>query len=51
MVQRIKDHKLQEAFEHYCRQSGHDTFALTAAQCISLVIENRRAVQEGEEAR
>jgi cytochrome c553 len=52
MVSKLSDKQLQEAFAYLLRmQSGAeqtDPHFTVAAQCIALVLENRRKVREGE---
>jgi len=47
MVQRIPTETLKKAFEFYCK-CPDGQYDLQAAQCIALVLENRRAYEEGE---
>lgn len=62
MVSKLTDKQLEEAFAYFAGpyepQIDHDgnihstePHRLVAAQCIALVIENRRAVRQGEEPR
>ena len=50
MVVKIPDETLQRAFEFYCR-SPDGQYDLIAAQCIALILENRRAGREGKAPR